>query len=70
MRRVNAAYVIATSTKVEVSKADLSSLADKNFTAEKQRKAKKSQEDFFGKEEPAKKVCAVLLLAALGMSVP
>ena len=56
LRRVNAAYVIATSTKVDVSKADLSSLADKNFTAEKKRKAKKSQEDFFGKDEPTKKV--------------
>ena len=66
LRRVNAAYVIATSTKVDVSKADLSSLADKNFTAEKKRNAKKSQEDFFGKEEPEKKVPRLVPSEPLG----
>ena len=72
LRRVNAAYVIATSTKVDVSSADVGSLSDKNFTAEKKRKAKKSQEDFFGKDEPAKKVlfCTLWLLPAPGRVLP
>ena len=59
MRRVNQAYVIATSTKIDIGSVDSSKLADKNFTATTLKKSKQSQEDFFGKDaEPQKKVIA------------
>ena len=57
LRRVNQAYVIATSTKIDIGSVDSSKLADKNFTATTLKKSKQSQEDFFGKDaEPQKKV--------------
>ena len=57
LRRVNQAYVIATSTKIDIGSVDSSKLADKHFTAEQKKKSKQSQEDFFGKDsEPQKKV--------------
>ena len=59
LRRVNQAYVIATSTKIDIGSMDSSKLADKNFTATTLKKSKQSQEDFFGKDaEPQKKVIA------------
>lgn len=54
---MNQAYVIATSTKIDIGSVDSSKLADKNFTAITKKKSKQSQEDFFGKDaEPQKKV--------------
>jgi large subunit ribosomal protein L6e len=52
IRRVNAAYVIATSTKVDVSGIDVSKYDDSYFARKKDPK-KEGEEDFF-KGDPAK----------------
>lgn len=52
LRRVNQAYVIATSTKIDVSKVDSSKFDDSYFTAaEKKQRTKPSEEGFFEQEE-------------------
>ena len=51
LRRVNARYVIATSTKVEVSSLDLSKFNAAYFAREKTNKKGKSEQDFFGEGE-------------------
>merc|ERR1712014_299197 len=51
LRRVNQAYVIATSTKVDVSKADVSKFEDTYFGKTKTPKSKKGKEDFLDGEE-------------------
>jgi len=49
LRRVNQAYVIATSTKVDVSKVDAKKAVDTDFGKPKVSKSqKKKKEDFFG----------------------
>jgi large subunit ribosomal protein L6e len=48
LRRVNQAYVIATSTKIDVSKVDVSSITDAYFAREKDAK----EEDFFAGDAP------------------
>ena len=47
LRRVNQAYVIATSTKVDVSGVNVASIDDTYFAKHKQRKQKNSQDMFF-----------------------
>lgn len=47
VRRVNQAFVIATSTKVELKEVDLSPYSDDYFKRTEKKKAKKSEEDFF-----------------------
>lgn len=58
LRRVNQAYVIATSTKVDVSKVDASKISDAYFKPEKKKTAKKSEGDFFEKDEGKKELPA------------
>uniref|UniRef100_A0A0D6R2W3 60S ribosomal protein L6 n=1 Tax=Araucaria cunninghamii TaxID=56994 RepID=A0A0D6R2W3_ARACU len=54
IRRVNQAYVIATSTKIDVSGVDVSKYTDKYFEKEVV-KHKKSEEQFFEAEKEEKK---------------
>ena len=51
LRRVNQAYVIATSTKVDVPKANAAKFEDSYFGKPKVAKSKKSGDDFFSAEE-------------------
>ena len=51
LRRVNQAYVIATSTKIDTSGVDCSKFDDKYFAKEKARQRKKSEEEFFDPEK-------------------
>jgi large subunit ribosomal protein L6e len=51
LRRVNPAYVIATSTKVDVSGVDVSSYADVFFARSKEAKAE-GEDDFFQGDAP------------------
>jgi len=53
LRRVNQAYVIATSTKVDVSGVDVANINDDLFKKAKEEKKSKKDGDFF--EEPEKK---------------
>ena len=48
LRRVNQAYVIATSTKVDVSGADVSSINDEYFARSKDATAEGEEEFFMG----------------------
>ena len=52
LRRVNAAYVIATSTKVDVSSVDVSGFDDKYFAKSSSENTKDSEEEFFAGDEP------------------
>lgn len=54
LRRVNQAYVIGTSTKVDISQVNTDKFDDKYFTKEKKKTAKKSEGEFF---ESEKEVC-------------
>lgn len=56
LRRVNARYVIATSTKVDVSGVDVSKFNVQYFAREKTPRAKKSEADFFNEDQPKKEV--------------
>jgi len=47
LRRLNARYVIATSTKVDVSKTDVSKINDAFFARETENKPKKADGEFF-----------------------
>lgn len=51
LRRVNQRYVIATSTKVDVSSIDVKSIDDTFFAAPQKPRAKAGQE-FFAKDKP------------------
>lgn len=51
LRRVNQAYVIATSTKVDVSGVDVSSITDEYFSRAKDEK-KEGEEEFFMGDAP------------------
>lgn len=58
LRRVNARYVIATSTRVDISGVDVSKFNVAYFAREKASKSKKSEADFFNEEAPKKEVKA------------
>jgi large subunit ribosomal protein L6e len=51
LRRVNQAYVIATSTKIDVSKVDVSSITDDYFSRAKD-EAKEGEDEFFEGDAP------------------
>ena len=51
LRRVNQAYVIATSTKIDVSKVNVSKITDEYFSRTKDVK-KESEEEFFAGDTP------------------
>ena len=55
LKRVNQSYVIATSTKVDVSKVDASKFEDKYFKAAEKKTSSKGESEFF-ESEPEKKV--------------
>lgn len=63
LRRVNQAYVIATSTKVDTTCVDVEKFDDKYFTKETKKKQKKEEGDFF---EAEKEVFFSLLYLVLG----
>lgn len=51
LRRVNQAYVIGTSTKVDVSGVNMDKFDDKYFAKEVQKKKKKGEGEFFEAEK-------------------
>ncbi|KMT07905.1 hypothetical protein BVRB_6g146010 [Beta vulgaris subsp. vulgaris] len=54
LRRVNQAYVIGTSTKVDISGVDVSNIDDKFFAKQGEQKKKKGEGEFFEAEKEAK----------------
>ncbi|KAH1251121.1 60S ribosomal protein L6 [Glycine max] len=56
LRRVNQAYVIGTSTKVDISAVNVDSFGDKYFAKEAQKKKKKGEGEFFEAEKEEKSV--------------
>uniref|UniRef100_A0A9I9DTX9 60S ribosomal protein L6 n=1 Tax=Cucumis melo TaxID=3656 RepID=A0A9I9DTX9_CUCME len=54
LRRVNQSYVIATSTKVDISGVNSEKFDDKYFSKEAQKKKKKSEGEFFEAEKEEK----------------
>ncbi|KAI5075325.1 hypothetical protein GOP47_0009401 [Adiantum capillus-veneris] len=58
LRRVNQAYVIATSTKLDVSSVDASKISDSYFKREEVKKKKGESEFFEGEKEDSKSVPA------------
>lgn len=67
LRRVNQAYVIGTSTKVDISSVNADKFDDKYFSKESQKKTKKGEGEFF---EADKEVCLlsfVVLVIILGV---
>ena len=58
LRRVNARYVIATSTKVNVSGVDVSKFNVEYFAREKSSKSKKSEAEFYNESQPKKEIKA------------
>lgn len=50
LKRVNQAYVIATSTKVDIKGADVRKLEDSHFKAAEKPREKKSEDGFFKKD--------------------
>jgi large subunit ribosomal protein L6e len=55
IRRVNQTYVIATSTKVDISGVDVSKFDDKYFARDKKTKVKKTEGELFETEKEAAK---------------
>mmetsp|Transcript_19144 Transcript_19144/g.36650 ORF Transcript_19144/g.36650 Transcript_19144/m.36650 type:complete len:235 (+) Transcript_19144:67-771(+) len=58
LRRVNQAYVIGTSTKIDISKVDVAKYNDKYFTADKPGKKVKGESGFFEAPEAKKELSA------------
>ncbi|KAJ0110311.1 hypothetical protein Patl1_01381 [Pistacia atlantica] len=56
LRRVNQSYVIATSTKVDISGVNVEKFDDKYFAKEVAEKKKKGEGEFFEAEKEEKKV--------------
>ncbi|XP_038977149.1 60S ribosomal protein L6-like [Phoenix dactylifera] len=55
LRRVNQAYVIGTSTKIDISGVDVEKFDDKYFTKENKKKTNKSESEFFDTEKEVTK---------------
>ncbi|KAJ4728952.1 60S ribosomal protein L6 [Melia azedarach] len=55
LRRVNQSYVIATSTKVDISTVDVEKFDDKYFAKEAEKKKNKGEAEFFEAEKEVKK---------------
>jgi len=55
LRRVNQSYVIATSTKVDVSSVDVKAIDDKFFARSAAKKSAKGKEEFFENKEKKQK---------------
>jgi large subunit ribosomal protein L6e len=58
LRRVNQAYVIATSTKVEIGNVDVSKFDDKYFKPTEKKQKKKGEKEFFEEPTEAKELPA------------
>ncbi|XP_059434735.1 large ribosomal subunit protein eL6z-like [Corylus avellana] len=56
LRRVNQSYIIATSTKVDISGVNVDKFDDKYFAKEAQKKKKKGEGEFFEAEKEEKNV--------------
>merc|ERR1712137_208770 len=56
LRRVNQAYVISTSTKIDVSSVDVSSVTDSFFKRAAKAEGKKDSEEFFAADAKKKGV--------------
>ncbi|KAG0467369.1 hypothetical protein HPP92_018949 [Vanilla planifolia] len=56
LRRVNQAYAIGTSTKVDISGVNVDKFDDTSFKKDKQKKKKKTEGEFFEAEKEEKKV--------------
>ncbi|PHT86177.1 60S ribosomal protein L6 [Capsicum annuum] len=56
LRRVNQAYVIATSTKVDVSRVNVDKIDDKYFSKEVEKKVEKGEGEFFEEKKEEKNV--------------
>ncbi|KAL6512134.1 60S ribosomal protein L6 [Orobanche gracilis] len=54
LRRVNQAYVIGTSTKVDISGVNCDKFDDKYFAKQVEKKKKKGEDEFFGAEKEEK----------------
>lgn len=59
MKRVNQAYVIATSTKISVDSVDLQKFDDAYFKPTEKKVKKKGEKEFFETEDSEKKVRAL-----------
>jgi len=62
LRRVNQAYVIATSTSVDVGGVDVAKFDDGYFKAEKKERTKKGEDGFFADATPEPKARRALTL--------
>ena len=62
MRRVNQSYVIATSTKVDISGVNADKFDDKYFTKKAEKKSKKGEGEFFEAEKVWRFVLAHLTI--------
>lgn len=70
LRRVNQAYTIATSTKVDVSGVNVEKFDDKYFAKEKKKTKKKGETEFFDTDKEVVKYlvmfdCSLVLLFEL-----
>ncbi|EPS67805.1 hypothetical protein M569_06970, partial [Genlisea aurea] len=54
LRRVNQAFVIGTSTKIDISGVDIEKFDDKYFAKKKEKKKKKGENEFFESEKEEK----------------
>lgn len=63
LRRVNQSYVIATSTKVDISGVNVEKFDDKYFAKEVQKKKKKGEGEFF---EAENEVGLLILMVSYG----
>ncbi|XP_074557245.1 large ribosomal subunit protein eL6-like [Curcuma longa] len=56
LRRVNQSYVVATSTKIDISGVNVDKFDDKYFKKEQKKRYKKSESSFFEAEQETKKL--------------
>ncbi|KAK1567339.1 hypothetical protein Q3G72_011054 [Acer saccharum] len=60
LRRVNQSYVVATSTKVDISGVNVEKFDDKYFAKEVAKKTKKGEGEFFEEKKEEKKILSVV----------